>query len=177
MGAVDYYKLAFSNSTLSINTITLDNKISFIAGLEAEIFLPFNINIWSLVVEPSYEHLKNAKSISIYSANLDLQSVTFPIGIRYTNYLNYNFKCYLNGLFIPSFCATFGSDLDINNTGKDIFQGNSYAFGAGASYKNLNAEFRYYSSRELLTNYIFWSTGYPRFAFLMSYTFYHKSGK
>jgi hypothetical protein len=178
LGAIDYSKLSFSNPYILSNAMALDNSITWIAGLEAEVFLPFNKNTWSLVIEPCYEHIKNEKPVYFSNTiNLDLQSVTFPTGLRYTNYLNHNLKIFLNGFFIPYYNLTFGSDLYIFNVKKYISQGNSFAIGAGTSYKNISAELRYYSSRQLMSSYIDWSTDYQRLAFIMSYRLYHKSGK
>jgi hypothetical protein len=178
LAAVDYSKISFSNPIIISNAMALDNTTTWIAGLEAEVFLPFNKNTWSLVVEPCYEHIKNEKPVYFSNTiNLDLQSVTFPTGLRYTNYLNRNFKLFLNGFFIPWFNISFSSDLYIFNSKMSISQRNSIALGVGASYKNISAEFRYYSSREIMSNYVDWSTDYQRLAFILSYTLYHKTGK
>ena len=55
----------------------------------------------------------------------------------------------------------------MNGSMLDVRTKDSYAVGGGISYKRLSGEVRYYSNRDIVSNYVFWQVYYSRLAFVL----------
>ena len=177
-GSVNSSNMSFFNEGWSNDVYSFGNKINWMAGIEVEWFLPFNKNIWSLVLSPSYEHIYNSKQFSQRTVSINTQSITFPIGGRYTKYFNSQFKCFVSAYFVPDLCFDFDNTFKYS-TVYDLpaNEGMSYILGAGVAYRNLGLEFMYYSNRQLLNRYIYWETNYQKVALTVSYKLLSIKGK
>jgi hypothetical protein len=156
---IDYSSLSLSNLS-SNRTTDFGSKTNFRIGLDAELILPFNKNKWGVVLEPTYQYFNSEKA----AENVQYSSIEFPIGLRHHFYLkNEKSKLFLNAFFIPMFSPDFNSKIN----SLDTKAANSLAFGGGIEYKRLSAEIRYYTKRQLLNNYMFWSTDYQRVSLIL----------
>lgn len=178
LGAIDYSNFSFYNSVLYNGTIHFDKKINWLCGVEVEYFLPFNRNIWSLLLAPTYEYFTNTTKFMGTNRSIKLQSITFPVGARYTNYINDDFKCYANAYYVPPFNIGFNnyfrySDQMLLKVQEEI----NFIVGVGAVYKNFGLELRYYTNRQLLGNFVSISTDYSKVALVASYKLWKLQGK
>ena len=178
LGSAENTKIAFPFYLTDYYNVSFDRKLFFSFGLEAEYFLPFNKNSWSVLIEPNYQYIHTSKVINEYETKLNFHTITFPIGIRYNKYINSDLKCFINGLYIPNLCITLNPELNVGKfTQLDIEQISNFALGAGVSYRSFSTELRYYSNRGLLEKYTMWETDYQRLVLILSYKLYHKTGK
>lgn len=179
---LNFSSLSIENSGYTSKNIDFDNELNFRFGIEAEIVMPFNNNKWALLIEPTYQYYSSEKSNRLYpdSSNLlqtqtvkaEYQSIEIPIGIRHYIFLNKNSKLFINGSYIL--------DLSLNSkiefeTMKDleINSKNNIALGMGYNYnKKYSVELRYQTSRELLSDYMYWNSNYNTFSIIFGYTLF-----
>lgn len=130
------------------------------------------------MLSPSYEHIYNSKQFSQSTVSVNIQSITFPIGGRYTKYFNSQFKCFVSAYVVPALCFDFDNTFK-HSTVYDLpaNEGMSYILGAGVAYRNLGLEFRYYSNRQLVNRVISWETNYQKIALTVSYKLISIKGK
>jgi len=177
-GSVNSSNMSFFNGGWNNDVYSLGNKINWMAGIEVEWFLPFNKNIWSVVLSPSYEHIYNSKQFSQRTVSINIQSVTFPIGGRYTKHFNSQLKCFVSAYVVPALCFDFDNTFKYSTVyNLPANEGMSYILGAGVAYRNLGLEFRYYSNRQLVNRYIYWETNYQKVALTVSYKLLSIKGK
>jgi len=159
-------------ASLSYLYFKFNSKINYRIGLELEYIFPFNKNKWGFVIEPTYQNFNASTQNSNKVATIKFNSLEFPIGLRHYFHLNENYKIFLNGYFISNLSLKFNSSINFNfQSPFKITTGNSFAIGGGAYFKKISAEVRYYTKRELLFEYGYWTTDYHRFALLLGYRF------
>ena len=165
--------MIFNYPTMNAS-IRYDNTLSFRIGIEAEYILPFNKNKWGFILEPTYQYYTSKKMVPNYNSLVTVNSgfVEFPIGLRYYYFLNSDLKIYLNGFYIPVYTINLISSTKFNDSSnKDITPDQSFAIGGAVEYKNVNLEVRYYSAKNLLSSYAYYSTDYSRVAVIIGYKF------
>lgn len=150
-----------------INEMNFKNNITYFGGVEAEFILPFHMNKWSIVIEPTFQYY-NSKKDEYVSSSANMKSVEFPVGIRYYSYLNDRTKLFINGFFISNFSVNFNSTVVYNHSNFILNPRNSYAVGGGVEFKRVSAELRYYTRREF-SDYQNFSIGYNRISFIFGY--------
>ncbi len=164
--------LTFLSNSNSID-VKLDQSPAFTIGAELEIFLPFNKNKWSFVLEPTFQYFKGDKEFPKLSA--DLKTLEVPVGARFYMYLNNNSRIFITGLFIPNFSVQMGSEVIVYAESMDVTTTNNFAFGAGYSWNRLSAEVRYYTARNMIKDYVSWQAKYERVGIILGYKlFTHK---
>jgi hypothetical protein len=173
---VNISKLYAINATSHTN-VTFNNNFNYSLGLEGEIILPYIKNKWAVVFNPTYQYFKGSMNYNVYNmltgqsfnntATINYSSLEFPIGVRYYMFLNNNMKLFLNFLYIPFFSLNLNKDVNMNGSMLDVRTKDSYAVGGGISYKRLSGEVRYYSNRDIVSNYVFWQVYYSRLAFVL----------
>ena len=178
VGYVNHNSLLVGNSTISKGIYVFDNKINWAGGLEVEYFLPFNRNTWSLLFVPTYEHIFNSEKKLAYEQTMNVESITFPIGCRYTLYMKTGIKCFVNVFFNSTHCLSFTDNFKISNlTVLEASEGNNFILGGGIAYKNFGVEVKYHTKRELLQNYVSWYTNNPKISLAISYKLFSIKGK
>jgi len=170
---INYSSMIFNNPIMN-ESIRYDNTLSFRIGVETEYILPFNKNKWGFIFEPTYQYYTSKKMVPNYNSLVTVNSgfVEFPIGLRYYYFLNSDLKIYLNGFYIPVYTINLISSTKFNDSSnKDVTPGQSFAIGGAVEYKNVNLEVRYYSAKNLLSSYAYYSTDYSRIAVIIGYKF------
>lgn len=170
---LNYTSLIFKD-TYSTSQIKYNSTITFRVGIEAEYILPFNQNKWGILIEPTFQYYNTKKGIPTYRlpVTINLNLIEFPIGIRYYYLLNEKMKIYLNAFYIPNYTINFNRSINFNHLNAlELKPNQSYAVGGGIDYKNLSLELRYYTSKDLLSTYVFYSTDYNRFEVIAGYRF------
>jgi hypothetical protein len=95
-----------------------------------------------------------------------------PVGIRYSFFLNENLKVFVNGYVVTSLGAKLNSSVifDYPFASPLILQPrNCLAVGCGIGLKQVNAEARFYTNQDLLSDYIYWKSTYRQFLVIVSY--------
>ncbi|WMI70319.1 outer membrane beta-barrel protein [Mangrovimonas sp. YM274] len=189
---IDFFNLSLrpriNMSSLSIESknsgyrnVEFDTKLSFGFGLEAEFVLPFNKNKWAIIVEPTYQYFKTDQTSETSEATgfayghvvttVDYATLELPLGIRHYFFLNKNSKIFINGAFVFDLGINKSSiDYKINDTDLKHLDINTYmnmAFGAGYKLMDkFSLEIRYFTKREILAHYSFWSSEYQNISFI-----------
>jgi hypothetical protein len=142
--------------------------LGFRLGLETEFIMPFNKNKLTIIIEPTYQYFKSEGE----SIKANYKSIELPIGIRYYFFLNNNYKIFINASFVSDFSSN-NSIIDVFSNKLEIKTRNNLAFGIGCKQnKKFSLEFRYQVSRELLSNYLYWSSDYNTLSVILGYTIF-----
>jgi len=146
--------------------------LAFRAGIEAEFILPFNKNKWAIIVEPTYQYYKSEIVGTTKVAKADYKSIEFPFGIRHYYFFNKNSKIFINGSVIFDF--SFNSVIDLPyRKNLEVKPSPNLAFGLGYKYNDkYSLEIRSQSSREILDNYITWSSDYKTISIIFGYSIF-----
>lgn len=164
--------LSIQNSVSSSRDTDFDNEFGFRFGIEVEFIMPFNANKWSLIIEPTYQYFKSEKEIRNQTVIADYKSIEIPVGIRHCFFLSENSKIFINGSYILDLSSNsiidFSSEVDL-----EINTGNNLAFGMGYKYNDkYSLELRYQTSREILSDYIAWSSDYNTLSVIFGYSLF-----
>lgn len=158
------------------NKIFDNDETTFRFGIEAELIMPFNKNKWSLILEPTYQYFKSENDFF----KVDYKSIELPIGIRHYFFINENSKLFINGLFVFDISNSnssithiispiTGTSLDLKTTTTKY----NLAFGLGYKHNNkYSIELRYYATRDVLGNYVFWQSDYRIFSIILGYSIF-----
>jgi len=158
------------NHPVSIYNVAFKNNKSIRIGIETEFILPYNMNKWGIIVEPTFQYFKDEKAVYYGTASINYSSIEFPVGVRYYLFLNTNLKAFINAFYITKYVLNFNPKINSDSrTTLDINNRFSFAAGGGIEYKRVSAEIRYYTNRELLGDYMSWSTNYTRFSAIIGY--------
>lgn len=180
-------KPGLNNSSLDIQSTVFSGrnadfggKTGFRIGLEFEYVFPFNKNKWSIFLEPTYQKFEAKKELLDIPTitvpfddkiTINYTSIELPVGIRHYMFLNENSKLFINAALIFDFSSSKFefqrlSDLEIKGN-------NNIAFGFGYEFRNkYNLEFRYTTTRDLLSTQSAWSADYNYTAIILGYTLF-----
>jgi len=182
-------KVGLNNSSLDIQSsrraftnrnTDFENQTNFKIGLEIEYILPFNKNKWSIYLEPTYQKYEAEKELlNIPTATIPIDdkitvnysSIELPIGVRHYMFLNNNSKLFINAALIFDLSS---SKFDFERLPDlDIRGDNNLVFGLGYKYRDrYSLEFRYATTRDLLSVQSSWSAGYKTSSVTFGYTLF-----
>ena len=163
------------NSVSGLRDTDFESQPGFRVGLEAEFVLPFQNEKWSLLIEPTYQNFISEKETPGLTSKVNYNSIEVPFGVRHYMLLDEDSKLFLNGLIVVDFDINSKIDLSLQNvvTTLDIESGINFAVGFGYNYSNrYSAEVRYYTNRDLLTNYGPWASEYNNLSMIFGYTLF-----
>lgn len=161
--------LFIKNSAISSGSTDYDNELAFRIGLEFELIMGFNKNKWAVIIEPTYQYYKAEDKVitNLNNTNVDYKSFELPIGVRHYLFLNNNSKIFINGSFIYDF--VFNSKVRYLDASSSV----NLAMGVGYNYnKKYSVEFRYHTNRNILTDYVAWSSDYKTISIIFGYTIF-----
>ncbi|WP_029035103.1 hypothetical protein [Salinimicrobium terrae] len=167
--------LEIANSESSARDTDFGSKIGFRIGLEAEFILPFHNDKWGILIEPTYQSFISEKEGIGLDSRVNYRSLEVPFGIRHYMFLSEVSKLFVNGLVVMD--LDFNSTFEFTRQGAlsslDINPGTNLAVGFGYNYNNqYSAEIRYYTPRDLLTNYGPWASDYNTLSLIFGYTLF-----
>jgi len=185
-----YVRVGLNTSSLSIqnsvsNSINsdFDNELGFRIGAEAEFMSPFNKNKWAIILEPTYQYYKSKKITEVSNvsggklvSNVDYKSIEIPVGIRYYLFLKDKSKLFINASFI--FDLSSNSIIEFNREDGsnlkllEIKTNNNLAFGFGYKNNKYSLELRVQTPREVLSDYIYWSSDYKTASVIFGYNIF-----
>jgi hypothetical protein len=174
-------KPGICNSTLKLSnvygTLHINYKYTncYCAGLDVEFTIPYWKNKWAVTVEPSFALISSKKQQynyevehKIYTIGVNYQQINIPVGIRYYMFLNDKSILFLNGYMVADLFTKFSfSDNQVSDY-KNLNY--NFAIGGGYQYKNISAEIRYYTKKEIFNN-DYWVADYNKVFFLIGYRF------
>ena len=167
-----YASLSIMNSMTEFRR-DFDPKISFRAGLEGEFILPFNKNKWGIFLEPNYQYFHAEKApnpednVLKEIATVRYNSIELPVGFRHYFFLSRQSKIFINAAFVFDF--SFNSSVDFEKSESlKVLPKNNVAVGLGFNFGRLGAEFRYYTNRNILDNYVSIGSVYRKVSFILS---------
>jgi hypothetical protein len=169
---INYSKMSMTNFANPYRDTDFGNKACFRIGLEAEYILPFNKDKWGILFEPTFQSFSSTSKNSYGNTEMKYRSIEFPVGVRYYIFLSNAMKLFINGSYIPAFSPDFHSTFNSGNSYSAMVEINSrasFAFGGGIAFSKLSAEFRYYTKRDLLRDYVSWNTDYQRFSIILGF--------
>lgn len=173
--------LSVSKDEVSFYNIDFDNNIAFRIGLEAEFILPFNKNKWAVIFEPTYQTNKFEKVKENYRGDemkqiVEYNTIEFPFGFRHYMFLNNDSKIFINAQYIIEHSinsrAYFERFKNISNE-LDLTPKSSFAFGLGYNFKKkYSIEARANLRKNILGNYLEWTSTYQSFALVFGYSIF-----
>tara|TARA_B110000967_G_C18863293_1_gene551283 strand:+ start:141 stop:1364 length:1224 start_codon:yes stop_codon:yes gene_type:complete len=176
--------LSLQNSTFNSPNIKFENKLNFSFGIEAEYILPVNKNKWSLFIEPTYQNYKAENTTNVNNVSggkviseVNYNSIEVPLGIRHYFFINSTSKIFINASYVLDFSSKTSIELKradgSSYNSLDIKSQNNLAFGIGYKLNDkYGLEFRYQTSREVLGDYVFWSSDFKTVSIIFGYTIF-----
>ncbi len=165
---------SMENTVSDAEDADFDYELTIRAGLDLEIILPFNKNKWALFTEPTFQYynsVKEPEGIDGQEAEINYKSIELPVGIRHYFFLDEKSKLFLDVAYVIDFCIDsaikyeLGWEYEISSLGNAMM-------GFGYKYKNISAEIRYLTSRNLLTQYPLWNSDYRTVSIIFGYSLF-----
>ncbi len=138
--------------------------------IEAEAFLPFNNNQWSLIVGFTPQKFAQTVTTEHGTISFDHASLNVPVGVRFNKYINPKTRWYLQSAFILTMFSETDIQYDFRNGANDTVSKPGISFAAGFIYKDLiNAQFEFEPRRQLFALATTFETAYQTAALSVSY--------
>ncbi len=152
---------------------------TFRIGIEAELYLNFNRNKWSILFEPSYQKFPDreatvlASAVTTDIASFSYSTIELSFGPRHHFYLNNDSKLFFNLLFSISLAQN--SQITFNErVGFEIPNNSGFSAGLGYSFKDkYNIELRYNLPENPLNDVLLWDSTFTNFSILFGYTLFN----
>jgi hypothetical protein len=169
-------RIGLNTSSLSVNNqantfrnVDFGNKFQFRFGIELESILPFNRNKWAIIAEPTYQRFNSEQESP--NSIVDYKSIEIPLGIRHYFFLNANSKLFINGSYVLD--NVLKSKISYSNTDFEITKSTNLAFGLGYKQNDkYSLELRYHTSRNLLSNFVFFDSDYNTLSIIFGYSLF-----
>ena len=181
--SVNFASLKITDPSTGFNSSTnMDSKVIFGFGAEVEYSLPYNNGKWSLFINPSIYKYQNQKAYYssngalylpkdvLYETKVEANNLEIPVGGRYHFFLNKKSKIFLSTAYVFNVGKT---KYEFNIKGKfDSNIRNNFVFGLGYVFTNkYSLEYRYYTPKEFLGGYVYWTSKYYSQGLVLSYNF------
>ena len=180
---IDQTSLSISDPNPYYNVSTdIKGQMVYKIGAELEYFLPFNKNTWSIFINPIYQNYEAEKTyvkndgFGVISSDItnhvkaNYSGLDFPFGLRHHFFLNSNSKIFVNAGYSFNLVSKSKFVFENENNVKELNSSsrNNFLIGLGYTFKNkYSAEIRFNSGRELLSDYISWSSNYSSIGILL----------
>ncbi|WPO79735.1 hypothetical protein [Flavobacterium sp. KACC 22761] len=185
---VSFASLSVENvNNINFNT-EFDSKAIFKIGVEVEYILPYNKNKWSIFTNPIYQKYENEKSYMVpsgfvsipekeYKAKAIYNTVQLPLGIRHYMFLNQISKLFITAAYV----VDLGSKAtitytDVSSNSITEFKsdtGANFALGFGYNFKKkFSGELRFNTKKQLMRDYMAYSTNYTSIDLIVGYTIF-----
>ncbi len=166
---LNYTTMAIDNRLDGVPDFDFGGQFGFRLGAEAELIIPYTNHKFGIVFEPTYQYFNSTKTDNTQTMYVHLNTVEFPVGLRYFFFLQRHLKIFLDGFFIPGLMISPHSDIQYegyNNLVVD--RAVNFAFGSGLNWERFGAEIRFYTNRDIInTEYL--STKYFRYAVILGF--------
>jgi hypothetical protein len=168
----NFSSLSIENSQATTLGGEFNNEVTFRVGVEAEIILPFKWGKWTMLTEPTYNYFKSEEMFDTRQVRVDYKYIQIPLGIRHYFISRNVSKVFVNALYVWDF--SLDSSVNYEAIAElEISGANNFAVGLGYKYANtFSLEFRYFTNKEIITNYTFWNSDFKSFSLIVGYTFF-----
>jgi hypothetical protein len=175
-GSLSYNKFSITNPSYYPPVLYFDDKVNWMAGAEVEYFFPFYWNAWSLVLAPTFENTYYNKVINNDTKTIDIKNITFPIGLRYTQQISKDTRCFINVFYNSPVNLPFSNSFYFMEYTSPLYTNElaNLIVGIGFGIKDLGVEFKYHTNRTLFRSTI---TENPKVSLTLSYKIFKLSGK
>jgi hypothetical protein len=134
-----------------VNTKTSSMAPRF--GIEAELLIPYYGRKWAILLEGSYQSVKtHAAVFPIYTVQNFYSGIEWGLGVRHYFYLQSNSKFLLQANAVIDLPLENKLESTLLGTSQSKFITAGAALSAGYKLKNVTAQLRYYTSRNLNGN-------------------------
>jgi len=167
----------YNNEVNPERSIDFGNNTNFRIGLEAEVFLPFNKNKWSVFVEPTYQSYEVTQDVSFdvnpvlsinTPATANYTSIEIPIGLRHYFYLNNQSSIFVNlGFVILDLTSDSSIDFETIDGGTNIVTGLGFNFNS-----KFSLELRYGFNRNIVDTLVSNESNFNAISFILGYSFF-----
>jgi hypothetical protein len=107
---------------------------------------------------------------------VDYKSIEIPVGFRHYLFLKNKSKLFINASYIFDLSSNsiieFNREDGSNINSLEIKTKNNLAFGFGYNYKKYSLELRVQTPRNVLSNYIYWSSDYKTLSLILGYNIF-----
>lgn len=141
--------LDFKSGGTFLRSLELKNMPGISAGFNAEVYLPFNKNKWSIFGGLLGRRLFNQGEVVVVSYH----TVELVAGLRHYFYLNEDSQIFVN----PIYTYAFNIDAKLEHSTLTNFTfgtNQNFGLGAGYAFKRYQAEVRYEHCRNLTGNFV-----------------------
>jgi len=167
-----FASLSIGNSQLNNIGGDFNNEATFMVGVEAEFILPFKWGKWTLITEPTYQYYTSEEMFATRKVQVDYKYIQIPIGVRHYFISRSVSKAFVNALYVWDF--SLDSSVKYESIAElEIGGANNFAVGLGYKHNNkYSLEVRYFTSKEIITNYAFWNSDFKSFSIIVGYTLF-----
>jgi hypothetical protein len=165
---VHYANFKLKNSRFAVLGTDFNSGFGYRLGLNLQLTFPYNKGKWAVFLEPTYISFESEGKSD--PATVDYKAIEFPLGIRYNFFLSNGSKIFIKPAVVV--------DLKLNSSLYDQVNfevGNhaiNFAMGVGYSFKRFEAELRYYTTRDILDDYIGFKGNFQSTALILGYRIY-----
>lgn len=146
-----------------------ENKFNFSAGIEGEFVLPYYKSKLSIPVEIDFQYFKSNSTTQYGPSSVNYTSIEIPVGLRYSLFLNDASKIFINGLYVFDFVMANSKIVVKPSPDLKIETHGNLAVGVGYQYEKWSAEIRYFTKRDVLTNYTYWNSSFNSVSLIVGY--------
>ena len=139
-----------------------ENNLAFKLGVEGEFNLPFNRNMFAIIIAANYHHFKSP--ISNTEIILNYSTIEVPFGIRYFFLSRKSHRIFTNLSFYNEIDLSFRDELRLK-----AFKGSMFGIGY-EGHNRYQVELRY-SLNKLFASYG-WESDYDVISFIIGYNIY-----
>lgn len=166
---LSFTTLKISNFANGYSEVNFGSQISPRLGAEAEFILPYNRNKWGIVLEPAYQYFKAEKQVNTRTASIDYSSIEFLAGVQHYFFIGESTRIFLHGAVVIDAAIISNNIKSQFNSEIKAAPSRNFSLGAGWCFKKSSIEMRYYTNRNLLNNYIAWSSDFTRVSVIFAY--------
>lgn len=165
-----YYTTLEVTGSEARDNVDFGSVSDFIFNIDAELFLPFNNNQWSLTAGVTYQEFKNEITNEFGTVSFDHHGYNIPIGVRYNRFITDKSRFFLGSAFVVTLFGKTTIDYSYRNDASDDISKIGILFSTGYVYNDLiTAQVRFEPRRQLFALATKFQTMYQTTSFSISY--------
>lgn len=177
---VNYSSMVVKDMFHPINSQDFGSFISPTIGVEIEFVLPFSVQNWSVLLQPTYNSKISGEVNGIrYTddapiiSNFSYVGIDIPLGIRYRYGLNNNFKICATGYFYSGASSWYDMSIHVDRYDFVIQLARAIApgVGIGVDYNNFGLELKAIVNRDFLLRQQTFDTNFNVVSLNLKYKF------
>lgn len=180
LAGVDYSSMLVKDMFHPVNSQDFGSFISPAIGAEIEFVLPFSVNNWSILLQPTFNSKISGEVSGIrYTDNKPMTSkfsyvgIDIPLGIRYQYSFKNDVKVSATGYFYSGAASWYDMSIRIDNTNFVIQLARAIVpgVGIGIDYKNFGLELKAIANRDFIVRQQTFDTNFNVVSLNLKYKF------